>query len=162
MLQKETEATKLVCKPIEKIELIFALERSISEREKGHMLRFLRQKHEIDFRTLSNSDRQLPTNQHSVLYDDLCKYAVIKEIKIKKKGKDIESTCRKLRISDSYKITDRVRRVAGIIPFCFDRDILNYYLKLHKIKQLNSYQQQNLKKILSKPSTIDFVKAINN
>ena len=83
----ERNGSYKICKPIEKIELILASERSISERQKGHMLRFLRQKLEVDFRTLSNSDRQLPTNQHSVLYDDLCKYEVIKEIKITKKEK---------------------------------------------------------------------------
>ena len=56
------------------------------------MIKFLRFKLEVDYKTLSNSPRELASDQTQVLYDDLYQYAVIKQHKMRKAGKEIDES----------------------------------------------------------------------
>ena len=150
-----------ICKPIEEIESILASEKLksdslLSEEDEDKIMKFVQLKLEVDFRTLDNSERQLPIDQHVLLYDDLHKYAVIKEVKVKKTAEEIESKCSELHIKDSF--TDRVKDAVHCvtdkdIPFHFDCEILNYYLQLKKIKQLTSLEQEKIISFLSDQKT---------
>ena len=96
----------------------------LSNPDKEQVSAFLHLKLDVDFKTLNGSPRHLLTNQHHALYDDLCQYAVIKPIKIKKDANDIS------------------RKIFGCKYF--DVDVLNEYLIMKKINGLSIVERKVL------------------
>ena len=159
IVTKTEDGSFRICKPIEEIESILAAEKlksdsALSEEDEDKMIKFIQLKLEVDFRTLSNSERQLPVDQHVLLYDDLHKYAVIKEVKVKKKAKEIERKCSDLHIKDSFRLTDEFKYITGTRLCYFDSEVLNYYLQLKKMPQLNSFEQEEISSFLSSREAI--------
>ena len=122
----------------------------LSNEDKEKVYVFLRLKLEIDFKTLNRSPRQLVANQHHVLYDDLCQYAVIKPVKMKRNADDIEEV--------SYNRFGHVTSSQG--PY-FDVTVLNDYLKQKNIKELDGEQQSRLMSHLQSQEIIE-AKAITS
>ena len=122
---------------LDMIERTLQLEESsvLSEQDKKQVGEFLRLKLEIDFKTLNRSPRQLLTDQHLMLYDDLCQYAVIKPVKMKEDAKDIEQVTKHM---FGYKSCMGDRK-----PW-FDITILNGCFKQKGIEELNKTQQKEL------------------
>ena len=155
--QKETGNYE-ICAGLDTVELALRSKRSrvLSKQDKDQVRVFLRLKLEVDFKTLNRSPRQLLTNQHHTLYDDLCQHAVIKPVKMKKNVKDIEQV--------SY---DRFGYKSGVHdrkPY-FDVTVLNHFLRQKSIEELNEQERRDLvtklqrRGIITEPSrkTFDFV-----
>lgn len=115
--------------------------RLLPDQEKDQILKFLHLKLEIDFKTLSGSPRQLFSDQYQVLYDDLCQYAVIKPVKIKKDMKHIEEVCFK-----RFGYKSIIRQFDGRLYL--DCSNLNEYLKQRDVKELSEQQQKELLQFL--------------
>jgi preprotein translocase subunit SecA len=132
-----------ICASWKEIEFILQSpdSRLLSDQEKDQIQKFLHLKLEIDFKTLSGSPRQLLSDQHQILYDDLCQYAVIKPVKIKEDMKRIEEVCYK---RCGYR---------SFVHLCdgrpqLDCSSLNEYLKKKDVKELNEQQQKELVQFL--------------
>ena len=145
-----------ICKTVEEIESTLKPE-LISPKERDSMIKFLTFKLEVDYKTLSNSPRVLAADQSRVLYDDLCEYAVIKELKMKKTHKEIDKKFSELKIENPYWYKDAACWVIGAIPFYFDMTMLNNYLKGKERDKLTMQQYKELKAFLCEKDTIDHV-----
>ena len=145
-----------ICKSIDEIESTLN-GHSLSPKDRDQMTKFLTFKLEVDFKTLSNSPRVLDSNTGQVLYDDLCQYAVVKEVKMKKTSKEIDNKLSELKIEDSYWYKDAGRCVAEIIPFYLNKTILNKYIKRKNIQMLTDRQYADLKSFLCSGHIVDHV-----
>ena len=135
IVKKRQGGNYAICAGLDAIDEYVQKSSLLSNEDKEKVCAFLRLKLEIDFKTLNRSPRQLAANQHHVLYDDLCQYAVIKPVKMKRNADDIESV--------SYDRFGYKGRVSNKQPY-FDLTVLNDYLKQKKIKELDSEQQSRL------------------
>ena len=154
IVTKSKKGCYRICKQISDILPILDSNTSegLSAEEKNHIRGFLRLKLEVDFKTLSNSPRQLPTDQHIVLYDDLCQYAVIKGIKIKKEGNQIDEVCSN---QDSFFTRDVLWYTFAKISFDYYCELLNDFLRQKAIKELYEHDLMKLKDFLSEKRVIN-------
>lgn len=134
IVKQENESLYCICSGLDSIECALK-SMEFSEKDKEQVWHFLELKLEVDYKTLNNFPRRLFNNQHHLLYDDLCKYAVIKQVKVKKDAKDIEKACHD-RFGESGMLYDTNPR--------FDLRCLNEWLGQNNINVLNGDQQRNL------------------
>ena len=145
-----------ICKTVEEIESTLRADFFPPE-ERDSLIKFLTFKLEVDFKTLCNSPRMLAPSQSHVLYDDLCQYAVIKGLKLKRTNKQIDERFSELRIEDSYLCTDDDHWIPGTIPFYLDMTVLNQCLESKRAEKLTPEQFKELKKFLCERNTIKHV-----
>ena len=151
--QTKTNKKYRICKSIEKIEFILQSSNRFSDEDRDQVSHFLTFKLEVDFKTLSGSPRMLASNQSHVLYIDLRLYGIIKNCKLKRKKKEIESKCKELKI-DLYFYQDLGQVISGSIPFHFDETILNRYLQSKKVQKLTHEEYTELYEYLCSRSVV--------
>lgn len=140
IVKRSNEATYCISGGLNRIEYALA-SKVLSKKDKEQVRQFLQLKLEVDFKTLNNFPRQLLHNQHSVLYDDLCRYAVIKLVKVKEDAEHIEKTCRD-RYGETGIVLDTNPR--------FDVECLNECLEQKSIQKLNDDEQKCLITLLQR------------
>ena len=147
IIKKNEESSCQICVGLDTIEHTLQSEESgiLSKQDKEHVLGFLRLKLEIDIKTLNMSPRQLLTDQHHVLYDDLCQYAVIKPVKMKEDPEHIDLVCYD-RFGYNSHLYDRK-------PY-FDVALLNDFLKQRSIEELTGKERNDLENYLQKRGII--------
>ena len=143
-----------ICKPIEEIESTLKTELPA---ERDSMMNFLTFKLEVDYKTLNHSPRVLFSDQEHMLYDELCKFAVIKKFKMKRTKKEIDERFSELKIDDPYWYKNAACLVTGTIPFYLDMEMLNHYLKEKKQDELTREKFEKLHEFMRERSTISHI-----
>ena len=151
IIKKNQKGNYEVCAGRDQIELTLQSKESriLSDQDKDQVRKFLYLKLEIDYETLNGSPRQLLSDQHQILYDDLCQYAVIKPVKIKEKMQCIEEVCYK---RFGYK---GCVSMLDVRPH-FDLKFLNVYLQRKGI-EMSKQEQEDLVDFLTRNSILSLV-----